>query len=290
MAAKEKTTMSVMEMGRLLGLKKTDSYWLVHKQCFETTLVQGVMRVNIESFEHWYANQIKRRKVDGSPPGMELRAYSYSIAEMAEILAVPDYVAYDLIKRYHIETFDVDSWKRIRKDVFEAWYKTQTKYRTPENRQRDAELENNSMTLPQMARLLGISREEVYALVSRKSTRDVFEIIIVADKKRVTIDSFERWYQGQNRYQKVTKRTSGLEKGLDRIDDSDRKALLNSDRLSFTVREAALIIGASPREIYRMIEDEILDSFYIGKMVRIRRAALEWWLSSRDNVYGKEEP
>lgn len=290
MAAKEKTTMSVMEMGRLLGLKKTDSYWLVHKQCFETTLVQGVMRVNIESFEHWYANQIKRRKVDGSPPGMELRAYSYSIAEMAEILAVPDYVAYDLIKRYHIETFEVDSWKRIRKDVFEAWYKTQTKYRTPENRQRDAELENNSMTLPQMARLLGISREEVYALVSRKSTRDVFEIIIVADKKRVTIDSFERWYQGQNRYQKVTKRTSGLEKGLDRIDDSDRKALLNSDRLSFTVREAALIIGASPREIYRMIEDEILDSFYIGKMVRIRRAALEWWLSSRDNVYGKEEP
>ena len=290
MAAKEKTTMSVMEMGRLLGLKKTDSYWLVHKQCFETTLVQGVMRVNIASFEHWYANQIKRRKVDGSPPGMELRAYSYSIAEMAEILAVPDYVAYDLIKRYHIETFEVDSWKRIRKDVFEAWYKTQTKYRTPENRQRDAELENNSMTLPQMARLLGISREEVYALVSRKSTRDVFEIIIVADKKRVTIDSFERWYQGQNRYQKVTKRTSGLEKGLDRIDDSDRKALLNSDRLSFTVREAALIIGASPREIYRMIEDEILDSFYIGKMVRIRRAALEWWLSSRDNVYGKEEP
>lgn len=192
MAAKEKTTMSVMEMGRLLGLKKTDSYWLVHKQCVETTLVQGVMRVNIESFEHWYANQIKRRKVDGSPPGMELRAYSYSIAEMAEILAVPDYVAYDLIKRYHIETFEVDSWKRIRKDVFEAWYKTQTKYRTPENRQRDAELENNSMTLPQMARLLGINREEVYALVSRKSTRDVFEIIIVADKKRVTIDSFER--------------------------------------------------------------------------------------------------
>lgn len=79
MDTKDKTTMSVMEMGQILGLKKTDAYWLVHKQCFETTLVQGVMRVNINSFEHWYANQIKRRKVDGSPPGMELRAYSYSI-------------------------------------------------------------------------------------------------------------------------------------------------------------------------------------------------------------------
>ncbi len=51
MDTKDKTTMSVMEMGQILGLKKTDAYWLVHKQCFETTLVQGVMRVNINSFE-----------------------------------------------------------------------------------------------------------------------------------------------------------------------------------------------------------------------------------------------
>ena len=73
MNTQEKKTMSVMEMGRMLGLKKTDSYWLVHKGCFETTLVQGVMRINIASFEHWYANQIKHRKVDGPPPGEELR-------------------------------------------------------------------------------------------------------------------------------------------------------------------------------------------------------------------------
>jgi hypothetical protein len=31
MTAREATTMSVMEMGRLLGLKKTDSYYLLHK-------------------------------------------------------------------------------------------------------------------------------------------------------------------------------------------------------------------------------------------------------------------
>ena len=288
MDTKDKTTMSVMEMGQILGLKKTDAYWLVHKQCFETTLVQGVMRVNINSFEHWYANQIKRRKVDGSPPGMELRAYSYSIAEIADLLDIPDYVAYDLIKRYHIETFEVDRWKRVRKDVFNAWYKSQTKYRTSEDRQRDMELENASITLPQMARLLGVSRNEVYSLVGRKSNRDVFEIIIVADRKRVTLDSFERWYRSQDHYQKVTNQTSGLDKEVEKIDDSERMALLDSDRMSFTVKEAALIIGASPREVYRMIEDEILDSFYIGKMVRIRRAALEWWLSSQNDVCGKE--
>ncbi|MEF9879562.1 MAG: hypothetical protein RR975_09035 [Clostridia bacterium] len=39
------TTMSVPEMAKLLGLKKTDSYWLVHKKCFETILVNGKMRI-----------------------------------------------------------------------------------------------------------------------------------------------------------------------------------------------------------------------------------------------------
>lgn len=110
----------------------------------------------------------------------------------------------------------------------------------------------------------------------------------MADRKRVTLDSFERWYRSQDHYQKVTKQTSGLDKEVGKIDDSERMALLDSDKMSFTVREAALIIGASPREIYRMIENEILDSFYIGKMVRIRRSALEWWLSSQSDVCGKE--
>lgn len=50
-----KTSMSVMEMGRSLGLCKTESYWLVHKEQFETRLVAGKMRVMIESFEKWYA-------------------------------------------------------------------------------------------------------------------------------------------------------------------------------------------------------------------------------------------
>jgi hypothetical protein len=159
----------------------------------------------------------------------------------------------------------------------------------PEDRQRDAEQENSSMTLPQMARLLGISREEVYSLVRRKRNRGVFEIITVADKKRVTLDSFERWYQGQDCYQKVTEQTSGLDKELEEVDDSERTVLLDADKMSFTVREAALLIGATTREIYQMIEDDILEGIRVGKMVRIRRAALEWWLSSQDNAYEKEE-
>lgn len=285
----ERTTMSVREMGQMLGLCKTESYWLVHKQCFETTLVQGIMRVNIESFEHWYANQIKYKKIDGTPPGEELRSYSYSVQEMADLLGVSDDTVYSLIKRDHIETFEVDTWMRIRKDVFEKWYKSQTKYRTREDRERDAELENSSITLPQMARMLGITRDEVYAIIGKKRNQGVFDVIVVADKKRVTLDSFEAWYQSQECYQKVMQKTSGLKRELEKMDDSEREVLLSPQRSSFTPREAALVIGVAQREIYRMIEAGLLDSFTVGKKIRIRRAALEWWLSPQDTAFGKED-
>ena len=51
--------MTVPEMGKLLGLKKTDQYWLVHKNVFESKEIAGKIRINIASFEKWYANQIK---------------------------------------------------------------------------------------------------------------------------------------------------------------------------------------------------------------------------------------
>ena len=38
---KKRTTMSVSEMRKLLGLRKTDSYWLVHKDLFTVTMIDG---------------------------------------------------------------------------------------------------------------------------------------------------------------------------------------------------------------------------------------------------------
>lgn len=45
--------MTVPEMGKLLGLKKTDRYWLVHKNVFESKEIAGKIRINIASFEKW---------------------------------------------------------------------------------------------------------------------------------------------------------------------------------------------------------------------------------------------
>ena len=57
--AREKKYMTAPEMGQLLGLKNTDRYWLLHQHHFEWEEILGMFRINIESFEKWYANQVK---------------------------------------------------------------------------------------------------------------------------------------------------------------------------------------------------------------------------------------
>ena len=81
-----KRSMSVPEMRKLLGIKKTESYWLVHKNYFKTELINGTMRVDIASFEKWHANQTKHKKVTGEKPGAQLCSASYSFRDVANML------------------------------------------------------------------------------------------------------------------------------------------------------------------------------------------------------------
>lgn len=113
-----KKWMTVTVMGNLLGLKKTDRYWLVHKNVFETKELVGKMRVNVESFEKWYANQVKYHKVTGEESGSELKEWSYSIHDIARMLSIEESVVYDLLIRENIETVTVDYWKRVPKSEF----------------------------------------------------------------------------------------------------------------------------------------------------------------------------
>ena len=69
---KEATSMSVRQMGNLLGLKKTDSYWLVKKGLFKVIMVKGKMRIMKDSFEEWYKSQTHYKKVAQEPSAEEL--------------------------------------------------------------------------------------------------------------------------------------------------------------------------------------------------------------------------
>ena len=103
----EKRCYTVQELQEILGvsrptvynlLKKTDRYWLVHKNVFESKEIAGKMRINIASFEKWYANQIKYHKVTGEEPGKELKAWSYSVPEMARLLGLTRSQVYQILR------------------------------------------------------------------------------------------------------------------------------------------------------------------------------------------------
>ena len=284
MSKTRKTTMSVLEMRQLLGIGKTDSYWLVHKQCFETILVEGKMRVVIDSFEHWYANQIKYKKVDGTPPGEELRSNSYSPPEIAEMLGLCESVIYDIIKRYDIETFQVDYWTRVRKDVFEAWYENQTKYRTKEDRERDAELEAASMTMPEIARLLMITRDQVYNILNQKRNKGLFEFVYIADQRRITKESFERWYAGQEKYCKLCDRPESEIAAMERKQQEMEKPRLQVDETKevFTLQEAAVLLDVTYKDVRKLILTGELEAKKYGTKYLISKDDIKWFVFQQE--------
>lgn len=114
--------------------------------------------MNIASFEKWYANQVKYQKVNGEEPGKNLKKWSYSISEVAKMLGISETTVYDLIKRDGIKTVTVDYWIRIPKKSFQEWYEKQSKYRTHKDRRKDEELEDATITMPEIAKRSGGKR------------------------------------------------------------------------------------------------------------------------------------
>jgi len=194
---RKRTSMSVPEMGRMLGLGKTESYWLIKKNYFKTILVGNTMRVMIDSFEEWYANQFKYQKVDGTPPGEELKKTTYSMEELGQRLGLKEATAYELVAKGHFDVVDVLGKRRVTKESFERWYASQTDYRTVEDQELDADIMASTYGLPEMARMLGVHRQTIYYIVANED----FELIKVGRYKRATKESFEKWYHNQTRYQ-----------------------------------------------------------------------------------------
>lgn len=124
-----KKSMSVPEMRRLLGLCKTEAYWLVKKNYFDTVIIAGKMRVMIESFENWYANQLHYKKVNGEAPGKNWTSVTMSIQETARLLGIAEGTLYDLMKKKPFKTVKVGMYTRIYIDSFEDWYNSQSHYK-----------------------------------------------------------------------------------------------------------------------------------------------------------------
>lgn len=282
--------MTVKEMGDLLGLKKTERYWLVHKDFFKTKIICGKMIVDNISFEKWYANQVKYRKVTGEEPGKELREWSYSVKEIADLLEIHDSVFYEIIKKEGIGTVTVDFCMRVRKDVFKKWYEAQDRYRMPEDRKRDRSKENGSISMPKMAALLGVERDTVYHIIKNDAQRQLLRFVIVAEKLRITKKSFEEWYAAQDKYRLATcgdpasiSEEPNAALAVHRKNRQDMKSHRcgNGTSKYLTREEAAILGNVSLTAVTYWYNTGLIPVKKFGTLIRIPRKEFEIFLQHR---------
>ncbi|MCR4622545.1 MAG: helix-turn-helix domain-containing protein [Clostridiales bacterium] len=126
------------KLREMLGISKTESYWLIKKKCFETVTVLGRIRIMQKSFDNWYDNQTHYIQTNGKPPGIKLREGSYTVREIANLLSISDMTVYDRIRKNMLKTFKADLTLRVTKESFDTWYAGQDKFRISENRDSDA--------------------------------------------------------------------------------------------------------------------------------------------------------
>lgn len=265
---KLKNTMSVPEMRRLLGLKKTESYWLVHRNFFETRIIDGKMRVDLESFEKWYANQVKHKKVNGEEPGAELLKTSYSFMDAANLLGIHNSNLYEIWRRENLETITVDSVKRIPVDVFERWYENQIMYQKADRMPTLTDLEADFIPLQEAAGLLGITKEKLSVITRASRYKDIFEIRVYDNKKWISKKSFQQFLNAQNVYQVI----KGPEKEMPVSEESmETKEFISR-------QEAAALAGVTSATITKWVQLERFPCVGAGRVLRIYRKEFLHWL------------
>lgn len=264
-----RNTMSVPEMRRLLGLKKTESYWLVHRNFFETKIIDGKMRVDLDSFEKWYANQVKHKKVNGEEPGAELLKTSYSFKDAANLLGIHTSNLYEIWRDENLETITVDYVKRIPIEVFERWYKNQIMYQMVDKMPTIMDLEADYIPLQEAAQLLGITREKLSVITRASRYKDIFEIRVFENKKWISKKSFQQFLNAQNVYQ--VQKAPGRERPVYETPMETKEFISR--------QEAAALAGVTTSTISKWIQLEKFPCVGAGKVLRIHRNDFLQWLT-----------
>ena len=267
-------TMSVPEMRKLLGLKKTESYWLVHRNFFKTEIIGGVMRIDIESFEKWYANQVKHKKVNGDPPGKELTKTSYSFQEAANLLGVNNANLYEIWKREKRKTITVDFVMRIPKEEFEKWYEQQDVYKKADKMPTISDMERDYIRFEEAAMLLDVMESEMLKLIRTSKYRNLFDIRIFNNKKWISRKSFQLFLNAQNEY---------------RINKEDNETvaddMIAETKQYISRREAAELAGVTASTITKWMQMKKFTCTGAGKVLRIHRMEfLKWLDENREGV------
>ncbi len=137
-------------------------------------------------------NQVKYHKVNGKNREKPEKMVLFHIRSCRDV-GISETTVYDLIRRDGIKTVTVDYWIRIPKKSFQEWYEKQSKYRTQKDREKDKELEGATITMPEMARLLGIPRRQVYEILKNSKYSHFFETVESQRRKELQKRAFRNF-------------------------------------------------------------------------------------------------
>ena len=269
-----KRTMSVPEMRKLLGVKKTESYWLVHKNYFKTELINGTMRVDIDSFEKWYANQTKHKKVAGEKPGEQLCAASYSFRDVANMLGEYDGTIYDLWNRKGLPTVTVNYRKRIPREIFDSWYENQNEYHKVDGPATIEEIEEKFILFREAAAMLKMSNEELLTLIRKGKYKDLLEMRMFDNKRWISRRGFQDFLNLHDQYkirQAKNESGSGISKFL-------------SQKQYISKEEAARIAGVSKSTVAKWALKGMFPCRAAGYVMRIERIPFLKWVDENRKV------
>ena len=269
-----KRTMSVPEMRKLLGIKKTESYWLVHKNYFKTELINGTMRVDIASFEKWYANQTKHKKVTGEKPGAQLCAASYSFRDVANMLGEYDGTIYDLWNRKGLPTVTVNYRKRIPREIFDSWYEKQNEYHKVDGPATIEEIEEKFILFREAAAMLKMSNEELLTLIRKGKYKDLLDMRMFDNKRWISRRGFQDFLNLHDQYkirQAKNESGSGISKFL-------------SQKQYISKEEAARIAGVSKSTVEKWALKGTFPCRAAGYVMRIERIPFLKWVDENRKV------
>lgn len=165
----------------------------------------------------------------------------------------------------------------IPKEEFEQWYRSQSRYRTAADRERDREIEAQTISIPEMAKLLGIPRKNVYGILDCKKYRDCFVIERVTDRPRITKKSFKAWLKSQSTYQlQKSKKETHEEPPL--------KLQCPKNGKYYSFQEIQAFYGISRPTLDSWVLKEGIPTMKLGRVKRIQKDAFDEVLKSKRKV------
>ena len=202
----DKKTMSVPDVMRILGLGKTATYRLINQCRFKTYLVLGKMRVDVDSFEDWYAGQFHYEKVNGERPGKKY-GKTLSPLTIAKVLGIPRSTANDLMNDGIVDFIWVDGKRRIKREslINGMLHKANTLRLGKSRRWRDMSIEDRvrelnggtytkkSYSVEEVQAILGITRQTVYKLIKQGH----FQAVMLETGYRIIKTSFDKWLDNE---------------------------------------------------------------------------------------------